>query len=235
MSDDNDDNNPISIIDYPSIVQDAMREVIPMVLTEVELHGTMPGEHCIYIGFLTDYPGVKISKALKLQFPRKMLIVLQHQFDNLVVDDEEFSITIYMNSKAEHLVIPYQAIVSFADHYVDFGLHFEPYDYGDFQDEEKPSSGGDEDSSLVSPDFSAKAAPKQTKSKSKRAARSSDGQKSTEESRKKTTSSKAKAEKLKGKSKSNAVSEASSKAEDDALGSQNAKVISLDSFRNKSD
>ena len=69
-----------------------------------------------------------------------MTVVLQHQFYNLEVSDEHFEVTLSFNKKLERLSIPFDAIVSFADPAVSFGLQFQPDEA-----EEAEADGSDDD------------------------------------------------------------------------------------------
>ena len=51
-----------------------------------------------------------------------MTIVLQHQFDDLVVDEDAFQVTLYFNGKGERMRVPLGAVTAFADPSVNFGL-----------------------------------------------------------------------------------------------------------------
>ncbi|MGV6820926.1 MAG: SspB family protein [Parvularcula sp.] len=113
-----------SELDYPYLAQNALRGVVRDVLSITEALGQTPGEHHFYIEFLTGAPGVVISPGLKEQYPERMTIVLQHQFEDLTVSDSEFQVTLYFNEVADHLVIPYDAISQFADPSVNFVLQF---------------------------------------------------------------------------------------------------------------
>ena len=50
---------------------------------------------------------------------------MQHWYDDLEVRDDGFSVTLNFGDTPEHLVIPYQAILTFVDPSVEFGLRFE--------------------------------------------------------------------------------------------------------------
>ncbi len=54
-----------------------------------------------------------------------MTIVLQHQFWDLSVEAERFSVTLSFGGRHERLTIPFAAISAFADPSVKFGLQFE--------------------------------------------------------------------------------------------------------------
>ena len=109
---------------YDRIVERQLRGVAREVLLLVGAKG-LPGEHHFYITFRTDFPGVTIGPNLKEQFPKEITIVLQHQFWGLEVTDEAFSVTLSFGGKHERLHVPFEALVSFTDPSVRFGLQFE--------------------------------------------------------------------------------------------------------------
>ncbi len=51
--------------------------------------------------------------------------MLQHQFWGLEVTDEAFAVTLSFSGKHERLHVPFEALVSFTDPSVKFGLQFE--------------------------------------------------------------------------------------------------------------
>ena len=73
------DEIPESQIPYDEIVQEALRDVVGRVLTQVEQSGMLPGDHHFYITFRTRMPGVSIPKHLVERFPEEMTIDLQHR------------------------------------------------------------------------------------------------------------------------------------------------------------
>jgi hypothetical protein len=109
---------------YDVMAQEALRGVIRRAL-EVALKKGLPGEHHFYISFRTEAPGVEISEKLKKQYPEEMTIVLQHQFWNLDVREDGFSVDLTFNKIPEKLVVPYSAVQGFFDPSVQFGLQFE--------------------------------------------------------------------------------------------------------------
>jgi hypothetical protein len=109
---------------YDRIVEQQLRGVAREVLVQVATKG-LPGDHHFYITFRTDYPGVSIGPGLKAQFPKEITIVLQHQFWGLEVTDEAFAVTLSFSGKHERLHVPFEALVSFTDPSVKFGLQFE--------------------------------------------------------------------------------------------------------------
>lgn len=112
------------LLRYDKIVEDALRSVVRTALTQVADFG-LPGNHSLYIAFLTDYPGVVLPDHLKQEYPEEITIVLEHQFWDLAVGEEHFEVTLSFRRRREHIVVPYDAITSFADPSVQFGLKFE--------------------------------------------------------------------------------------------------------------
>ncbi len=108
---------------YPILVDEAMRGVVRQVMVRVDEEG-LEGDHHFYISFNTRYPGVKLSPQLMEQYPEEMTIVMQHQFWDLVVKKQFFSLMLSFNNIPEKLVIPYDALTAFADPSVKFGLQF---------------------------------------------------------------------------------------------------------------
>lgn len=117
-------------IDYGNMMHDALRQLIQRVLTDVSERG-LPGQHHFFITFDTQHPDVNIADWLSDRYPGEMTIVMQHWFTDLVVTDEGFSVTLNFGDTPEPLYIPYDAIVTFVDPSVEFGLRFETHDSDD--------------------------------------------------------------------------------------------------------
>jgi hypothetical protein len=111
-------------LEYPKMVERAMRGVVREALG-VALESGLPGLHHFYITFRTKDPDVTIADRLLAQYPDEMTIVMEHQYWDLVVDDDKFSITLSFGGAPETLVIPYAAITAFVDPSVKFGLQFD--------------------------------------------------------------------------------------------------------------
>ncbi len=113
-----------ALIHYDRLVQTALRGVVRETLAKVAVSG-LPGEHHFYIAFRTDHPGVVIAQSLKSRYPNEMTIVLQNEFWNLDVKDQYFEVGLSFNRANEKLHIPFDAITSFFDPSVQFGMKFE--------------------------------------------------------------------------------------------------------------
>jgi len=102
----------------------AIRGLIQEVLGDVSKHG-LPGKHHFFITFDTQHPDAELADWLSDRYPGEMTIVLQHWFANLDVTDEGFAITLNFGDNPEPLYVPYDAIKTFVDPSVEFGLRFE--------------------------------------------------------------------------------------------------------------
>lgn len=114
-------------INYPKIVDDAMRNVVSEILKSVEQNGVQ-GDHHFYISFATNMFGVEMSDNIKKNYPDEITIVLQHQFEELKVERSRFSVTLMFGGIKEKLVVPFKAITAFSDPSVKFTIEFTSHD-----------------------------------------------------------------------------------------------------------
>lgn len=123
-------------IRYDALAQEALRGVVRTVLDKVAASG-LPGDHHLYIAFDTEADGVSMSDRLRKEYPEEMTVVLQHQFWDLEVYEDRFSVKLAFNNIPEQLVVPFTSIKAFYDPSVQFGLQFgEPdSDYASEEDE----------------------------------------------------------------------------------------------------
>jgi len=111
-------------IRYDLLTQQALRGVVRGVLTDTAKKG-LPGDHHFYISFDTGADGVRMSDRLRAQYPDEMTIILQHQFWDLKVSEDEFEVGLSFGGVPERLTVPFEAIKGFFDPSVQFGLQFE--------------------------------------------------------------------------------------------------------------
>jgi hypothetical protein len=117
-------------IDYGNLMHDAMRSLIRNVLLDIAANG-LPGAHHFFITFDTSHPDAELADWLSDRYPDEMTVVMQHWYDNLDVTNDGFSITLNFGDTPEPLYIPYDAIRTFVDPSVEFGLRFEQQDEKD--------------------------------------------------------------------------------------------------------
>lgn len=120
-------------IDYGNLMHRAMRGLIREVLTEVARNG-LPGEHHFFITLSTRHPGVGMADWLRARYPDEITVVIQNWYEGLAVDADGFAITLNFGNSPEPLYIPFDAVSTFVDPSVEFGLRFETQ--GDDEDEE---------------------------------------------------------------------------------------------------
>ena len=110
-------------INYDKLIEKSLKQVVIEALKIAEFQG-LPGENHFYITFRTNHPGTKISAQLRTQYPEEMTIVLQHQYSNLIVEKNYFSVDLSFGGILQTLTIPFDAILYFADPHAKFGLSF---------------------------------------------------------------------------------------------------------------
>jgi hypothetical protein len=130
-------------IDYGNLMHQAMRGLIRKVLTDVSENG-LPGQHHFFITFDTMHPDVEMADWLSDRYPGEMTIVLQHWFDNLDVTEDGFAVTLNFGDRPEPLWIPYDAIRTFVDPSVEFGLRFETHEEDDTEMADDDAEAPDE-------------------------------------------------------------------------------------------
>jgi uncharacterized protein len=131
-------------LDYGNLMHNAMRGLIQTVLTDVSKHG-LPGNHHFFITFDTTHPDVIIADWLRARYPTEMTIVIQNWFENLDVTDTGFSITLNFGNNPEPMIIPFNALRTFVDPSVEFGLRFETHEDDDDEDDEDDAFDDEDD------------------------------------------------------------------------------------------
>lgn len=124
-------------INYGAMMHRAMRGLIRELLSGIANSGALPGDHHFFITFDTRHAGVDIAPWLRDRYPEEMTVVMQHWFDNLIVSNDGFEVTLNFGDQPEPLLIPFDSIITFVDPSVEFGLRFE---VEDDEDEEVPES-----------------------------------------------------------------------------------------------
>ena len=69
----------------------------------------------VNITFATRTDGVKLPAGVIEQYPEEITIILQHEFDRLMVKDEGFEVVVWCNRKYARLAVPFGAIRSLWD------------------------------------------------------------------------------------------------------------------------
>jgi hypothetical protein len=72
-------------------------------------------EHPIDVTFRTRAEGVKLPAYLLVQYPEEMNVILQYQFERLVLKDGRIAVDLWFKGRRERLVIPFAAVSVFYD------------------------------------------------------------------------------------------------------------------------
>ena len=78
---------------------------------------------------------------MRAQYPEEITVVLQHQFEDLYVDEIGFQVTLSFSGQRHRLVIPFSAVTSFADPSVEFGIQLNQQTMPEFDieiDDDRP-------------------------------------------------------------------------------------------------
>lgn len=134
---------------YDRFVERALRHVVRETLEQVARHG-LPGEHHLYITFKSEHPDVVMPDSLRAVYPEEMTIVLQYQFWDLLIEEDQFLVTLSFNDARERITVPFAAISAFADPSVNFALQFqtgdeaaEPVDFTGTSEPDTDAPGSD--------------------------------------------------------------------------------------------
>ena len=144
-------------IRYDILTQGALRGVIRQVLIDAAKKG-LPGEHHFFITFDTKASGVRLSARMREQYPEEMTVVLQHQFWDLKVSEDNFEVGLSFGGVPESLLVPFEAIKSFFDPSIQFGLQFETI-VEDVQQGAAPKTDKRDDKAKPKPRLPARHAP----------------------------------------------------------------------------
>ncbi len=106
---------------YDKWIEEALRDVVRRAMVVTAKHG-LPADHHFFVTFRTDADDVSLPSHLRAQHPSEMTIVLQHQFWDLKVEADAFSVTLKFRGKRERLLVPFARVTAFADPSVNFGL-----------------------------------------------------------------------------------------------------------------
>lgn len=202
------------LIRYDVMVQEALLGVVRKVLQDAAKSG-LPGDHHFYITFRSQAPGVRLSTRLREKYPDEMTIVLQHQFWELMVGEQNFEVGLSFGGVPERLLVPYDALTGFYDPSVQFGLKFSPDEAQADND-----SGEDPEEPTVKDQLEAIATLEGKKPRSKR---------TTQDTAKDTK--KAAADQTPAAEPAAAAEDAAPAAEDKPA--SGAEVVSLEAFRKK--
>lgn len=132
-------------LDYQAMVRRALRGVLREAL-EVAAEEGLPGDHHFYVSFRTDAPDVVVPRFLRDRYPEEVTVVIQHQYWDLHVDDDGFSVTLTFEASRHRVGVPWDAVTAFIDPAAEFALRFQADDEtgGEPPEGERARPRGDE-------------------------------------------------------------------------------------------
>lgn len=120
-----DQTPPVDEMRYEQLAQDALRGVIKAALERAASPSGIPGAHHFYITFRTRARGVSIPPDILAKYPEEMTVVLQHQYWDLAIEPDLFTVMLKFGGVPKVLTVPWRAITRFYDPAVQFLLQFE--------------------------------------------------------------------------------------------------------------
>jgi hypothetical protein len=105
--------------------QAALRGVVRAAMAKAVRLGHLPGDHHFFVTFRTRLKGVQMSDDLKDKFPDEMTIVIQHQYENFRVHEDNFEVVLRFGGQGQPLRIPFAAITRFFDPATQFGMQLD--------------------------------------------------------------------------------------------------------------
>ncbi|MAJ85429.1 MAG: hypothetical protein CL687_00445 [Candidatus Pelagibacter sp.] len=109
------------MIEYQKILNKNMINVLKDILKNIRDNRLINDNH-LYITFYTNYKNNDLPDWIKKKYPEEMTIVIQYEYYDLVLNNNDFSVTLSFSNIRSNLKIKYDSIISFADPSANFGL-----------------------------------------------------------------------------------------------------------------
>lgn len=80
--------------------------------------GTLPqagDDHPVHVTFRTDAKGAELPRRLLTQYPHEMTVILQYEFERLVVTNERIAVNLWFKGRPARVVIPFASVTAFFD------------------------------------------------------------------------------------------------------------------------
>ena len=113
--------------DYDALVEESLKNVVKKVLLITSETGLLGKSH-FFISFNGNNKDVIVPPELKSKDNSEIKIIIQHQFWELKPLEDHFEVTLSFNGQKKKISVPYNAITSFTDPSVGFGLQFKVED-----------------------------------------------------------------------------------------------------------
>lgn len=106
-------------INYNDLLDKSLNVAILFVLNLLSTNVYTPN---VYLTYRTDHPGVLIPDWLKEKYPNEITIVIENQYSNFTVTNNNIMVTLLFDGKEVSLVIPINALTLYYDKNADFHL-----------------------------------------------------------------------------------------------------------------
>ena len=124
-------------VDYDILIENAMRDVVKYALKKIQK--TTDKNFCFMFHINTKNKGVILPENIKKQYPEEITIILQHQFANLDVKNNKFSVDLSFGKILANITIPFSSILIFSDQEAGLELSFNQYKGNYIEDDELDS------------------------------------------------------------------------------------------------
>lgn len=114
---------PEDPLDYVRFFLDAYRGIVRRALAVVAAQG-LPDGHDFYFTFRTQAPGVVLPTHLQEQYPELMTVVIEHEYWDLQVEADSFTVTLMFSRVPTPITISFDSLVFFEDRQIGFQLRF---------------------------------------------------------------------------------------------------------------
>jgi hypothetical protein len=108
-------------IQYQNFISESFIGLIKTILKRLSVKNDLD-IFSLYVSYRTDHNLVILSERMKKYYPHEITIVLEYQFDNLIVSDDGFSVDISFNNILENIFVPFSAIFNISDNINGFNM-----------------------------------------------------------------------------------------------------------------
>ncbi len=120
-------HRPPAALDYATIIREQTVGIARRALAAVAAGG-LPAGSSIVVEFATGHSGVEMPGWLRERYPVSVAVILEHQFWDLRVGEDAFSVVLAFGPRRETLVIPFNSLMGFKDEGCGVSLKFTPLD-----------------------------------------------------------------------------------------------------------
>lgn len=108
-------------MNFRAFLNYSVKELIKNILNEITTRGMDEG-HALYLSFVTHDQGVVLSDELKQKYPIEITIVLQHQFENLKIQNDKIVVDLAFSGVKQKVEIPFKSVTSIIEPKTEFSM-----------------------------------------------------------------------------------------------------------------